>query len=346
MFNQKMLIAFYIERMSIRGTCIAIYDYAHYNEILLGNKSIIVYNDQDEWIINNLYNENEQDCRSLGITKFSRRFETRIKKNEQSLDDVINDCDILYCIAHGKDNGLASKKIKTIIHCVFDMSEKHGDLYIGVSRQLANKYGYTEDDSYLDHMIALPPSIHKDNLRKELNIPGNAIVFGRYGGYDTFILTFVHDVVKRIVNERSDVYFVFINTKHFYDHPHIFYLNLITDHDEKNRFISTCDAYIEASHTGHSFGLSIGEFSVNNKPIIVLNSPDYLYPPNPISNLWNDSHIKILGDKGLYYTNADELYEILTTFNPKDYKNVDLNCYKDYSPIKIMKKFQHLLTII
>ena len=35
-------IAFQTSAFCFRGSCVALYDYAHYNELLLGNESIIV----------------------------------------------------------------------------------------------------------------------------------------------------------------------------------------------------------------------------------------------------------------------------------------------------------------
>ena len=37
-----MKVAFHTPALDVRGTCTAIYDYAHYNEILLVNSSIII----------------------------------------------------------------------------------------------------------------------------------------------------------------------------------------------------------------------------------------------------------------------------------------------------------------
>jgi hypothetical protein len=37
-------IAFWDNGLGERGTTVALYDYAHFNEVLLGNKSIILYN--------------------------------------------------------------------------------------------------------------------------------------------------------------------------------------------------------------------------------------------------------------------------------------------------------------
>ena len=89
----------------------------------------------------------------------------------------------------------------------------------------------------------------------------------------------------------------------------------------------SCDAMIYGQSLGETFGIAIGEFSVNNKPIIAYNG-----------RVWNDNYKIILGDKALWYLNFEECYNILLNFNPVEYKNKDLNCYKEYSPDKVMKK--------
>jgi hypothetical protein len=105
---------------------------------------------------------------------------------------------------------------------------------------------------------------------------------------------------------------------------------------DKNKFIQTCDAHIECGSMGHSFGLAIAEFSVNNKPIIA-----YLGHKNN-SQIWNDSHIKILGDKGIYFSDEKDFYHIITNFDPEEYKNKDVNAYKKYSPENVMKIFKEV----
>jgi hypothetical protein len=80
---------------------------------------------------------------------------------------------------------------------------------------------------------------------------------------------------------------------------------------------------------GQSFGLSLADFSVNNKPIITFGGI-----------VLNDNYKKILGDKALYYTNEGELLEILETFDKNKYIGKDLNCYKEYTPVKVMEQFK------
>jgi len=45
-----------------------------------------------------------------------------------------------------------------------------------------------------------------EDLRQELNIPQDAIVFGRYGGVESFNIDFVYRVIQNILETRSDVF--------------------------------------------------------------------------------------------------------------------------------------------
>ena len=310
-------IAFFSDHLNERVTTQAIFDYAHYNETLLGNSSVI---------ITLKVNKNHEQ---LAIDKFTKRFTVYFCDKIEDSEEVLQDCDIFYCIKYGKNDHFLPSKTKNIIHCVFDMTDPHGDVYAAVSETLAKKFNKT---LFVPHMISLNPSMNtNDNLRNLLKIPQNAVVFGRHGGQDTFNIQFVIDAIYNIVQTNSNIYFVFVNTPVFIHHPNVIFLNKIITDEEKNRFINTCDAHLECGTLGHSFGISMGEFSVNNKPIIAYGG-----------ETWNNAHKDILGDKGIYFYNYDEFYSILTTFNPIKYKNIDLNCYKEYTPEKVMKKFKEV----
>lgn len=313
-------IAFHSEILDVRGSCVAIYDYAHYNETLLEGQSIIVVP-----ITSITQNRNDD----IAVTKFMQRFPVYFYNDKEDLEKYIEDCDIFYTIKFGKNDGLISDKIKTVVHCVFEMLEPHGKVYAGVSQHIAEKYNNT---LWVPHMIGLRPSLTKENLRQQLSIPQNAIVFGRFGGHDTFNIDFVHQTIEKIVDERKDIYFLFANTPVFCKrHPQIIHLPKIVENEDKSKFICTTDAHLECSNFGQSFGLNIGEFSVNNKPIICYNGWT-----------WNQSHFKILKDKAIVFKSQEEFYEIINNFNPKDYENKDMNCYKDFSPEIVMEKFKNV----
>jgi len=309
-------IAFLTNQLDVRGTCVALYDYANYYEKILNGRSVII-----------IPKSGNNDI--LAVNKFMKRFSIKYYEEKEEIDNILieNKCDILYCIKYGKNDGIYSKKIPTIIHCVFDLSEPHGDIYAAVSKTLAKKYN---KKSYVPHMIGLEPSITNNNMKKQLNIPKDAIVIGRIGGRDTFNIEFVKKKIGEIVRKREDIYFIFVNTDKFDNHKQLIYLDKIISSYSKNLFISTCDIHLEAGTMGHSFGISCGEFSVNNKPIIAFNN----------GKLWNTAHIEILGDKGIYFKDSEELEEIILNFKKEDYEGKDWNCYRDYNPTKVMKKFK------
>lgn len=310
-----MKIAFHSPSITVRGTENAIFYYALYNEIILGNKSIIITP------VSGLF---ESDM--MAIKKFNEKFRILYYTTLPEMEKQIRDCDILYCIKYGKNDGIMSNKIKTVIHCVFDMSEPHGSVYAGVSRAIASKF---ERELYVPHMIGLLPSTTGENLRSQLNIPENAVVFGRMGGSDTFDLEIGLNAIRRVLRNFNNIYFVFVNTPVFVKHDNAFFLGKIIEDDDKNKFIVTCDAHLECGTLGHSFGISLGEASVNNRPCICYNG-----------DMWNTSHLQILGEKGIYYGSEDELYNILSTFKPEEHKNIDYNCYREYCPDKVMNEFK------
>lgn len=316
-------IAFYSKQLCVRGTSVALYDYADYNEKILNNKTLIL-----------LDNNSKHNNRAL--KKFTNRFDIIYVDND--IEEIIkcHKIEIIYYIRYGKNEGLLSNNVKNVVHCVFDMTEPHGDVYAAVSESLAKKFN---KPLFVPHMISLKKITDK-NLKSFLNIPENSIVFGRYGGEDTFNLEFCWRAIQTVLSIRSDIFFLFANTPIVIKHPNIKYLDKISSEYEKNLFINTCDAHLECGKLGHSFGLSIGEFSVFNKPIIAYKKPSIRYDSDYI-DFWNDEHIKILGEDGIYFTSEKEFLNILLTFKKENY-NRDINKYKEYTPEKVMEIFKKI----
>jgi len=321
-----MIIAFHTPTIDERGTCIALFDYAHYNETFLGNKSIVIC-PRDALQNASLYN-------SEVLQKFETRFPVFYYDENQTLDDICQFCNVFYSIKYGTNDGILSQKIKNIVHCVFDMSQPHGDIYAGVSQQLAAKFN---SNLFVPHMVNFNPSpdISKMFFRRSLNIPDHATVFGRHGGIDTFDIPWVKTVILKVVRLNPDIYFIFINTPRFCSHPNVFFLDKIINVNKKKEFISSCDAMIHAQSLGESFGLAIAEFSVHQKPIICFGN-------------WvlNDNYKTILGNKAIYYHSEDELLHILFHFEKTKYQNrTDLNCYEAYSPENVMVLFKKVFDL-
>lgn len=314
-----MRIAFYSETLHVRGSCTAMYDYAHYNEILLGNESVIIISE-----------DGKSRSDPQAVKKFSSRFPILHFKNKKDVESILheNGCHALYNITYGKNDHFNLKSLKLLVHCVFDMSEPYGDVYAGVSKTLADKFNIKE---YVPHMVALKPDPNVGNMRKELGIKDDDIVFGRHGGEHTFDLELAHTAISRAVRCNDKVKIILVNTRVFDYHPSIIHLPMIWSDKDKSRFIQTCDAHLECGKLGQTFGLSIAEFSIHNKPIIAYNG-----------QMWNSAHLEILGDKGIYYDSEESLYDILNTFSPDMYNSRDNNAYLDYSPEKVMEKFREV----
>ena len=322
-YNKKLLdkdsdltIAFWDNCLGHRGTTVALYDYAYYNKYILKNKSII------------LYDSTRTDTDQLVVEKFKKEFDVFSTDNFLKVDQFLleNKCDILYVIKSGEDDAKFSRIVKTVIHTVFNCSHPHGHVYASISPWVHNNNGKYP---VVPHMISLPDN--DLNLRIKLGIPESAIVFGRHGGYNQFDIKYVQEIVYQVALERSDIYFLFVNTEKFCDSlPNIIHLDRIIDLNEKVSFINTCDAMIWGRSEGETFGLAIAEFSVKNKPVIATKE-----------NVHDQAHIYLLKDQALWY-NEHSLKDILVNFNKKEMSKRDWNAYREYSPEKVMKIFKQV----
>ena len=320
----KKTIAFLSNKLTLRGTEIAMYDYADFNETLLNNKSIIITRDCN--II-----KNEMDVSFDAYNKFKNRFQVEYYKTREDIDKIVQQYNIqyLYIIKGGNNDGLYTKKCKNLIHCVFNSRQKHGEIYSVISSDV-NKSSNT-NYPVVPHMIRIAET--NEDLRNELNIPKDAIVFARYGGLETFDISYVKKAIINVIENRKDIYFIFMNTHFFFKHPRIIYLPGTTDMIIKRKFINTSDALLHARTNGESFGLTCGEFAVCLKPIITCK----------ISTSDN-FHITTLKDKALFYSNYEEIYNLLINFNKSKYPNEYMinNGYLEFLPEKVMKIFENV----
>jgi len=301
------------------GVSVALYDYALYNEELLGNESILI-----------------APRRAKGfnietIQRYRNRFPIIYGNSLPDIDRAASElkADLFYCLKYGIDDGVVATVVKSCIHAVFTEAEIHGDVYAYVSEWLSK----TMSDGKLPFVphIVHPPKT-EDDFRDFFAIPQDAIVFGRYGRSDTFDIPFVQEAVISVAKKRKDIFFLFMNTAPFYnreesqDLSNIIHVPGTADVVTKSAFINTCDAMLHARRRGETFGLAVGEFSAHNKPIITFGgSPER-------------AHMDILRGKGIYYNDIEELLYILTHFRPD--RTVDWDCYsRKFSPENVMKKF-------
>lgn len=326
-------ILFFDENLCERGTSVSTYDYAHYNETILGNKSIIA---------------SYKNANLTTYDKVKNRFE------EVYLIDNFNDlesikCDYLYTQKRGYNDGNLISTAKNLVHVVFPAYAPHGDVYGYISEWLAKsiksgdiKCEFTpnadissikNDLPYVPYMVDLPNV--EESFKEFFNVKDNELVVGWYGGMNTFDdeLNIAKRVVIDVAKKRKDIKFIFLNQQAFCNEDNVLFIEGTTDLAQKTAFINTCDVMLHARWRGETFGLAIAEFSTRNKPIITYG------------NSRERSHIEILGNKGIYYYDYQSLYTILMNIQKSDLQNKEWNCYQQYTPEKVMKQFNDIFLI-
>lgn len=331
-----MKIAFHSNQLNYRGTEIALFDYAFYNQTLLGNNSIIV-------------SKTNGNHSAEVVEKFKSNFKVLFYNTLPELEALLAEHQIqaMYAIKSGENDGLLPSNVKNWVHTVFRKNETHGNVYAYISEWLAADQSST---IYVPHIVTRPHPT-TENLRQQLGIPANAIVFGRYGGADTFDIRFVRKVVLEVAYHYPDKYFLFMGTNPFsygnglykkkwqdvlfaIGKPKVLPRNVIflpatSKAFEKQLFINTADAMLHARNQGETFGLAIAEFSISNKPVFTYNSPS----PN-----YEAAHIKTLGNKAILYTDQTDLKSKLLQFTPNP--NSDWNAFSQFNPELVMRKFK------
>jgi hypothetical protein len=238
--GRKRRIGFHNMQLCDRGSTVAMYDYAHYNETLLGNTSYIVYDATSP--------KNRQTVVDRCTTRFGseRVFGyTEFLDVEQFIQD--NDLDAMYIIKFGTVDKYVFQSCPTLVHSVFEIAP-HGYRYATVSKYLKDYHmppALTDEQRALvkvvPHMIDMPridelPAFDRIGYREKRGIPQDAFVIGRYGGLKQFNLPQVHAAITQFVNEQSllvprkrPVYFLFANTLPFYAHDRIKHITIIYD---------------------------------------------------------------------------------------------------------------------
>lgn len=318
-----MKILFHANTLNYRGTTVALTDYARYNRSILGNESIIAYNmdlgyDKDMGSEIAVINELAKEFTVLGYSDK----DPKGGPLEQWID--MHKPDLSYFIRAGHKESLPTN-CKTAVHSVFQFNEPHGDKYAYISEWLSNRMS---DGAipYVPHIVDLPEPTR--DYREAFGIRKDQIVVGRYGGYYTFDLPFVKQMVKKIASTSDRFVFLFMGTQPFVEHPNVKFINETHNVQKKANFINTCDVMLHARERGESFGLSIAEFLSLNKPVLA----------------WNDghdlNHIDMLKDSGLLYNDSTDINRILNSL--PDFKEDWTKRVEQFKPVPVMNKFKEV----
>jgi hypothetical protein len=307
-------VGFHSNQLGIRGTEVALYDYALYNEEILGNKSYIISNANAELAT---------------LKKFQNKFEVFLYEKFEECNQFVKDKGIeyVYYIKAGDNDGKVIPRVKNAIHAVFQNKDVHGDSYAYVSNWLAEQMGMPEQ--YVPHIVNLPEP--KKSYKEKLNIPNDNIVIGRYGGYNDFDLPFVYKAIEDVLKQRKDITFLFMNTRPFITNSNVIFVEGTYNLQNKADFINTCDYMIHARQHGESFGLAICEFLFNDKPVISWK------------NGLDKHHISLLNEQGIWYENQQDLYSMLTQLKkPTHAKGSCKELVEQFSPKQVMKRFEQI----
>lgn len=300
-----MRVGFLSNQLDNRGTGNALFEYAYYNERILGNKSFI-------------YTYSDGNHNAAAVQRFSLHFP--IIANPSPLTNAV---DVMYHIKSGEDDTIRFPRTRYAVHAVFNARHPHGDRYAAVSQWLGERDGVP----YVPHIVSLP--YHTTNLRTQLGIPEDAVVIGRHGGKDTFDIHWAWEAVVEAATAFPEDYYLFMNTDKpdFVNHKNIIFLPETVSDVEKRKFINTCDAMIHARNRGETFGLAVGEFAVCSKPVITYaNSPER-------------AHLVELENYGydqFFYENQTDLYVQLISVN----REFRAPAYTRFHPENVMADFK------
>jgi len=326
--NKK--IAFYQPHIDIQGTGVAYFDFAHFNQEILGNKSFMIYV------------EGDHRSHPLAIKKFQDSAVETIAINAERMDllekklEELN-VDAVYINKNGSSvDGRCVNNVPMLIHAGACCNDPHGLVYAYTSEWLAKKMSNDQLPS-VPYVVSLPE--HDEDFREDLGIPRDATVISRMGGYYGWDIKFVNDAVIDSLKHRDDIYFLFVQTHEFYNSDRyadsrervkgkIIHMEPFADLHTKRKFINTSDALLHARAVGESFGHTCAEYSICNKPAIT-----YRHSPER-------SHIDLLGDKAFYYDDYDSVLDILVNFYPQPEE--DWNAYRHLSPEPAMQKFKEV----
>ena len=314
-----MKILFHANQLCLRGTTVAVTDYARYNQDILGNESIICYDIKSPFNNVGVREELNKSFKIIG---------------HQGPDDVTKiidkeKIDFAYFLRGGWPEFIPTN-CKTGVHSVFQCNNPHGDVYAYISEWLSD---VMSKQTGLEKMPWVPHSVHlpapNQNYRKEWNIRPDQFIFGRHGGLPTFDLPFVKQQIVKLLSQRDDFVFVFLGTEHWINHPNVRFLNTVHDLQTKSNIINTWDAMIHARGEGESFGLAIAEALFLNKPVLAWEGGHDLH------------HTKVLENSGLLYS-EQTLWDIMNNIRELAKKEDWSQRVAHFKPEVVMNKFNEV----
>ena len=299
-------VLFHDNQIGERGTTQAVLDYA---------RSIRSYGHE----VALSYNVNSKGNNPDFIQIVGQEFKIFAYENDSELLDIGADFDAVYFQKAGHIDGKSAGSVRTVVHSVFQNFEPHGNYYGYISPWLAahmRKFVYRPREIFrgsirtgrlarkagcenalaFDHIsyICEMPSA-TENLRTELGIPDEAFVILRYGGFDTFDISFARKLIPQLLTANPNWYFLGVNTEKFTEHPRAIYHPKILDKQVKANVLASTDVFLNARLSGESFGLANAEALQLGLPVLAWSGGS------------DQNHVEMLRNLGGLYKNEKEL---------------------------------------
>jgi hypothetical protein len=262
-----------------------------------------------------------EHLKSLGVLLFYENW------NELDIELDRRGVEAIYILKSGVMDELVSKVVPTWVHAVFPtaISDFHGDRFAFISEWLAD-FSSCGAMPYVPHAVR-PPAV-VPGLREELRISSDALVLGYYGGETSFDIQFARVGLKKALEQRRDLYAIFLNVIPFIIHERAIFLEGTSDLIRKDKFVTACDAMIHARTIGETFGVACAEFSAANKPIITY------------AHSHQKAHLHMLGDKAITYNSYKSFEETLMNLDRVRLAQGDWNAFKTgYDETSVAQRF-------
>lgn len=315
------------DAISIRGDSINLENYATILRKYYGIESIIAYNPS------NLSNSSQ---RIREIQGNEIRVETYFSESELVSISRNFDATHGYFAADGRYFPRWIPGIKHLNHAVFRFFEPYGDKYAYVSEWLhkyANRKRISRTGSELENVYAISDSPYRVNkemktgwvphtvlpkfesgseFRKKYNISNDVFLVGRIGGFKTFSDPEAKKAICELLESNKDIIFCFANTEKFVHHKNAIFLEEV-DELGKWQFYDACNLLLNCRISGESFGFTIVEPLMINKPVLA---------PSILRNrLMDQNQISILKYQGLLYHSRMHLKYLILNYKKHHYSS-------------------------
>ena len=320
-----MRILLHTNGLNVRGTTIALLDYAKYLE-------------NEKYEVHVAYDMEDLSNNKSVIRDVKQKYETIPYRGRDlfTCNQKYN-YEIAYFIKYGFDDGKLMHGALNLVHTVFQVYEPHGNQYFYVSNWLSSqmrkrnlgkilKGNLLSLDSFQPHLFSFVPhivelpSIKRFDFFENFRLPDDAIICGRHGGFDTFDVPFVQNALVEEIQENKRLYLFLVNTRRFSNHNRIIHLPEITSRAETANFLGSLDFYVHARKRGETFGLSLLEAMLMRVPILsfrggVDGNHRYLLRDSGDSLFNNHLELRKKIHNLNSYSDIERNYSIAKTFN-------------------------------